>query len=593
METTIDTVTVDLGDHTNYNLFPLPIRSSTNKSNNISKNISNSIQTDICKMTKLLVIISFLLMAVIPFKRSLDQDQYNLFNYLIIWNVIFRSITLLLSNISIKRSFIYSSIVIIIIYFSLWYAMPNPAGTAWTFRVLSTFAYCLILVIDELFIAHNDSEKIGIFRFEILNNLFLFVTSALIGHMYRVFYPVYFMMASIIGLIWTLISKYRQCRLKGIVKIKCNQRTFGTIGLLIIAWLVLTEFYHYIFPQRREHNIIDSMYDKQLEISFAITFHSISCPSFGVCIMDVAGEQQVHTEMLNHEIHKTRLDLHGNVLHDELTKEHPGIINETIYNEFSYILNMFDTKLKLQNQYNLSNVTIKNQWSNMSETEKRVFRNDILRFNDSIHELLQYVTMDRAAEGCRVTGKLHVQKVSGKKNNFRFETLPSILKLALGLVCEIHGNLKYWRHTDIMKHIHQFFIIDISRFNTSHTIHHLSFGGEFPGQILPLNGIEHTIKKQGGGMFTYNLKIIPIEYIPRWGSVTHSNTYEYDYKYRHILPGTRQLPGLFFVYKINPYMLQISENQVTFATFLVPFMIASIIGLVWTLISGYRQCRLK
>eukprot|EP01084_Bolivina_argentea_P278513 475844_1 len=265
METTIDTVTVDLGDHTNYNLFPLPIRSSTNKSNNISKNISNSIQTDICKMTKLLVIISFLLMAVIPFKRSLDQDQYNLFNYLIIWNVIFRSITLLLSNISIKRSFIYSSIVIIIIYFSLWYAMPNPAGTAWTFRVLSTFAYCLILVIDELFIAHNDSEKIGIFRFEILNNLFLFVTSALIGHMYRVFYPVYFsenqvtfatflvpfIIASIIGLVWALIAGYRQCRLKGMKNItgkremtKLENFSNNTIKLLEegrcqIFWIML------------------------------------------------------------------------------------------------------------------------------------------------------------------------------------------------------------------------------------------------------------------------------------------------------------------------------------------------------------------
>ena len=130
---------------------------------------------------------------------------------------------------------------------------------------------------------------------------------------------------------------------------------FSIIGLLIIAWLVLSEFYYYIFPERREHLVIDSMFDKQLEISFDITFHSIPCSSLGICIMDVTGEQQVHAEMLNHEIHKTRLDLQGNALHDEPIRENLGIINE----------------------------------------------------------LFQYMRMDRAAEGCQVTGKLHLQKVSG------------------------------------------------------------------------------------------------------------------------------------------------------------------------------------
>ena len=112
---------------------------------------------------------------------------------------------------------------------------------------------------------------------------------------------------------------------------------------------------------------------------------------------------------------------------------------------------------------------------------------------------------------------------------------------------------------------------DIPRFNASHTIHHLSFGQGFSGQILPLNGMEHTIKEPGGGVFTYNLKIIPIEYISRWGSITHSNTYAYDYKYRHISPGSRQqaLPGLFFIYKINPFMLQINDKRESFVLFLV------------------------
>merc|ERR1712154_130764 len=113
---------------------------------------------------------------------------------------------------------------------------------------------------------------------------------------------------------------------------------------------------------------------------------------------------------------------------------------------------------------------------------------------------------------------------------------------------------------------------DIPRFNSSHTINKLSFGERYKGQLLPLNGMSHTIKKEGGGVFTYNLKIIPVEYVSNFGYVTHSNTYAYTYKYRHIEPGSRKtaLPGLFFVYKINPYMLQINEDkEISFIAFLV------------------------
>ena len=160
--------------------------------------------------------------------------------------------------------------------------------------------------------------------------------------------------------------------------------------------------------------------------------------------------------------------------------------------------------------------------------------------------------MDRANEGCRFGGTLHIQKVSG---NFH---------IALGASHVING-----------KHIHQFVLSDIPRFNCSHTIHELSFGQNFPNQQLPLNGMTHTIEKEGGGVFTYNLKIIPIEYISPMGYVTHSNTYGYSYKYKHIpppQPGVQMqaaLPGLFFVYKINPYMLQISEARPSFWTFLI------------------------
>ena len=262
------------------------------------------------------------------------------------------------------------------------------------------------------------------------------------------------------------------------------------IGLAIISWLGLSQLYYYTFPPRLEHLVVDKSYDKKLDINFDITFHSIPCSSLGVDIMDVTGEQQVH---VNQDITKQRLDLNGYPLGEP--------VNE---------------------------------------------RNGIEQM------LFQYMRMDRSAEGCRVNGKLHIQKVSG---NFH---------LALGAAHDIHG-----------KHIHQFVMSDIPRFNCSHTIHSLSFGQYYPNQNLPLNGMSHTIKEQGGGVFTYNLKIIPIEYISPFGYQTHSNTYSYTYKYRHIpvqSAGQRMsaaLPGVFFVYKINPYMLEISERRQSLTEFLV------------------------
>eukprot|EP01084_Bolivina_argentea_P003305 6206_1 len=262
------------------------------------------------------------------------------------------------------------------------------------------------------------------------------------------------------------------------------------IGIALIAWLVLSQLYYYIFPLRREHLIVDKMYDKKLDIRFDITFHSIPCSSLGVDVMDVTGEQQVH---VNQDVTKQRLDLQGNKL--------GKAVNE------------------------------KNGIESM---------------------LFQYMRMDRSAEGCRVTGQLHIQKVSG---NFH---------LALGAAHDIHG-----------KHIHQFVLSDIPRFNCSHTINELSFGEYFPGQQLPLNTMSHTIEKEGGGVFTYNLKIIPVEYLSAMGYKTYSNTYSYSYKYRHIpptQPGQRMqaaLPGIFFVYKINPYMLQISKERESFVSFIV------------------------
>lgn len=88
-------------------------------------------------------------------------------------------------------------------------------------------------------------------------------------------------------------------------------------------------------------------------------------------------------------------------------------------------------------------------------------------------DMFKHLRMDDThKEGCRVRGNLHLQKVNG---NFH---------LALGSAHEIHG-----------KHIHQFVMSDVAKFNCSHTVHKLSFGRDYYTKNDPLNGIQHIIEQ--------------------------------------------------------------------------------------------------
>ena len=76
-------------------------------------------------------------------------------------------------------------------------------------------------------------------------------------------------------------------------------------------------------------------------------------------------------------------------------------------------------------------------------------------------------------------------------------------------------------------------------------------------------------------MFTYYIKVIPTEYLSPMGYTTYSNQFSYSYKYKHIPPPGSSpmmraaLPGVFFVYKMNPYMVRIDRRRQSLTHFLV------------------------
>mmetsp|Transcript_11939 Transcript_11939/g.29391 ORF Transcript_11939/g.29391 Transcript_11939/m.29391 type:complete len:306 (-) Transcript_11939:223-1140(-) len=96
----------------------------------------------------------------------------------------------------------------------------------------------------------------------------------------------------------------------------------------------------------------------------------------------------------------------------------------------------------------------------------------------------------RRDTGCRLNGTLVLRKVKG---NFH---------IALG-------------HAEKMPNgalVHRFKVSDIRGFKAAHTIHHLSFGPEFPTRINPLDNHESGFK-ENPGHYQYFIKVVPTTFI--------------------------------------------------------------------------------
>jgi hypothetical protein len=186
------------------------------------------------------------------------------------------------------------------------------------------------------------------------------------------------------------------------------------------------------------------------------------------------------------------------------------------------------------------------------------------------------------------------------------------------------------------RHIHTFVPEDAPNFNASHTIHELSFG---PGDDSPLNGVTKVVGPEHGttGLFQYFIKVVPTSYKDMKASVMserdqeqlpslyeevenhpdgvlETNRYYYTERFRPLLreflmdvqdaansvaqapagDAAHQshqkhhaaqnaiLPGVFFMYEIYPFAVEISPNRVPFTHLLI--RILATFGGVWTLV---------
>ena len=172
-------------------------------------------------------------------------------------------------------------------------------------------------------------------------------------------------------------------------------------------------------------------------------------------------------------------------------------------------------------------------------------------------------------EGCRISGFMLVNKVAG---NFH---------IAMGETHERGAG-----------HIHQFNPNKLLEFNTSHTIHGLSFGDPYPGIKNPLDSTVAVVPAAvGSGVFMYYIKVIPTAFHGRAGRATAAkagaaakaataaaratghtvvltNQYSVSSQFRPVISnGMRQnvLPGVFFVYDISPFAVTVTEHTTPFS----------------------------
>ena len=169
-------------------------------------------------------------------------------------------------------------------------------------------------------------------------------------------------------------------------------------------------------------------------------------------------------------------------------------------------------------------------------------------------------SLEQKGEGCNVHGNFEVAKVSG---NFHF------------------GPSNSFQHA----HLYTFDLMSFTTdtFNISHTVHSISYGPSFPGQVSPLTGVQRVLgKDDGSGMFQYYCQIVPTAYQPLGGGeLLESNQYAVTEHMRKISSvSQRWLPGVYFFYDISSIKVTTTEERRGLVQFLTS--VCAIIGGVFT-----------
>ena len=350
----------------------------------------------------------------------------------------------------------------------------------------------------------------------------------------------------------------------------------SVLALIAVSLLFFSELRSWLSVKRSEHVTVDAVVEGRVRINFDITLHALPCDQVNLDAMDVAGEQQ---NGVDHEFLKVRLGLDGR---PKDAAPIAGAIEPRALEggggggapaspaplPADYCGPCYGAREGCCNSCDdVRNAYIAKGWdaSDMTRTSEQCVREG--RTEEAGQHKLALGPAAGGTEGCRLSGRLAVNKVAG---NFH---------IAMGET-----------HQRGAGHIHQFNPSAIANYNVTHTINALSFGEPFPGQLNPLDRV-FKAPEEGSAVYMYYVKVIPTQY---QGSAARGagaaagglSTYQYSVSSQMrpaLVHGVRQnvLPGLFFVYELAPYLVTVTEARGSFLHFLTG--LCAILGGVLTL----------
>jgi len=362
----------------------------------------------------------------------------------------------------------------------------------------------------------------------------------------------------------------------------------SVVAVSTIFLLVVSQLAAYFRTHTVDHLSVDSERERAIRINLNISFPALPCKGIGLVTMDVAGEQQID---VIHNMAKTSLDpdsgrpLGAPSVTEVVNLRTLGLMredrpdcgkcytNELLQQQFvsTVTREVEDIKLRGQALKPGFGATCCNTCDDVRAAYQRVrlvtqeggraevpdWKTHPLCAHDA--ELIDPGALETMREGCNVVGHLMVNKVAGN------------IHVAPGRAfASQQGNL-----------VHEFKPFTMAHFNTSHTIHQLSFGPHYPSQLNPLDGV--TKRTAGGSaLYQYYIKVVPTTYKPLRGEPLVTSQYSVTEAERPVAEGTGArgaefvLPGVFFIYDISPVKVTYTVTRQPLSAFLTS--LAAIVG---------------
>ncbi|KAG7342870.1 endoplasmic reticulum vesicle transporter [Nitzschia inconspicua] len=380
------------------------------------------------------------------------------------------------------------------------------------------------------------------------------------------------------------------------------------IAYSLIVVLVLAEIASHYQQNRMELSttLVDTSLGKRMRVNMNITFPSLACDDLHLDAIDVAGDSQINIEdtLKKRKLHtatgkwfsKEEIEVETNN-HRKQQERREEMLRKELPDDYCgpcYGAHQEEGQC-CQTCDDVIDAYTKKRWK--SELLKYTAEQCVREGRDKAEPKKM-----TKGQGCNLSGFMTVNRVSG---NFH---------IAMGEGIERDG-----------RHIHTYVPEDSPNFNASHIIHQLSFGPEDGKE--PLVGMTKIVTEQTGttGLFQYFIKIVPTTYVgeaaksldgatpdqpngavetnryfyterfmPLMTDLLEDSHYDEDnlaavhagfagghHKEEHHWKQNAVLPGVFFIYEIYPFAVEIRKNSVPFTHLLIRCM--ATVGGVFTL----------